>query len=202
MSDAQEQTLEAAETEEKTEEKQAVSAEQLEQLTAQLDAIKKAQAGSDKKVQELTEALRAKEEEASTVKKSAEEQIAEIRESLQKAEAEKERERLKGRAREMLDEQGLKAAPIVLERLVGTSEDETKELVEAFSAYMKDTLSENRMEYDRDHGRTVSGPKRDAPTSYDNLLDMSEEQMKSLDPRDIANIIKKEAERGGHIKAG
>jgi len=194
MADEQVQTPEAAGTE--TEAKvQTVSAEQFAELQKQFEQVKAAQSGETKKVAELTKALEEARAEKEKALKSDSDRLAELEQKWKAAEEAANKERLKGTARELLTEAGIKANTRLLERLVGADADETAELVKAYIDDVEANRADIAKKFDRENGRTVSGPKREAPTSYEQLLDMSEEQLNSMDPKTIHKIIAEAAKK-------
>lgn len=187
MSDGAEQTQEAAETTQ-TDKAQTVTLEQFE-------ASKQAQAGSDRKVGQLTtqvtdllKKLQAIEEEKVASTKTSEERIAELETKAQKAESETIHERLKGAARGLLSEAKVQANDRLLERLVGSTPEETQDLVTAYIEGVKANSAESAKEYARSNGRTVDGPGAQAPTAFANLNEMTEEQLQDMDPLDIYRL--------------
>jgi len=191
MAEEQAATQEAEQTAEATEEKkeQAVTAEQLVELQKRLESITAAQAGSDRKVQELTRALAEERADKEAVKKSDSERLAELEQKWKAAQETATRERLKGVAREALTEAGVKANALLVERLVGADEEETAKIVQTYIKDVEENRAELAKKFDRENGRTVSGPKRDAPTSYEQLQELSDEQLANMNPKDIAKII-------------
>jgi hypothetical protein len=182
----QDQTPEVAETD--TEEGQTVTREQFEELKKQLDAITKAQSGSDRKVSELTAELEKARAEKDNTSKTAEERIAALEKETTEAKAAANRERLKGVAREMLIEAKVKASGRNLERLVGTTLDETVELVKVYIEDAEAIRTEANRAHDREHGRSVQVSANAKTLDYAQLEQMSDEEIAQLPPEEIVRI--------------
>ena len=186
---ADQSQTETAETESTEAKVETVTAEQFQDLQAKLEAITSAQSGSDRKVAELTSALTAANEAKASTKKTAEDRIAELEQKTQQSEAKVLRAQLKTVARGILDEAELKP-PAYFDRLIGDNEEETKALI---GTYIEDerqkTIARNK-QFDADHGRILEEPNREVPTSYEKVLEMSEEQLKGLGKDAIAQVIK------------
>lgn len=185
MADKQNETQ--PETGEPQEAGQTVTAEQFAELQKRLESITAAQSGSDRKVAELTKALTEAKAAKEHTAKSADDRIAELEQARAESEAKARRADLRTFARGLLDEAGIKP-PKFFDRLIGNDEEDTKSWVEAFLSEEKDRTAERNREFDRDHGRVVDGPKRDTPTSYERLLEMSEEELRRMSPQAIAEI--------------
>lgn len=194
MAEEQVQTPQAAETADEAN-GQTVTAEQFAELQKQFEQVKAAQSGETKKVAELTKALEEARADKEKALKSDSDRLAELEQKWKAAEEAANKERLKGTARELLTEAGIKANTRLLERLVGADADETAELVKAYMDDVEANRADIAKKFDRENGRTVSGPKREAPTSYEQLLDMSEEQLNSMDPKTIHKIISDAAKK-------
>jgi len=171
---------------------QTVTAEQFAELQKRLEAITAMQSGSDKKVAELTKALTEERKAKESSAKTAEERIVELEKARSESEAKARRAELRTYARGLLDEAGIKP-PKIFDRLIGNDETETESWVKAFIADEQERTAERNKAFDRDHGRTVSGPTKDTPTSYERLTEMTDEELKRLSPKAIAEIVKKAA---------
>lgn len=175
-------------TEEQTEEKQTVSAEQFEALQKQLEETRKAQSGSDRTVQELKELLKQREQEAEEQQKTAEqkmaERMAEIESKLQSAEKEKSYMAQKSQAVEMLSAEGLKA-PKYIDRLIGDNEAETQELIAAYIEEKKaDALNANA-DYAKKNGRKLESGKPDFKT----IDDYSTAEIKAMTAEEFDKVM-------------
>lgn len=187
MSDEVVQTIEA---ETKTEDAaQTVTAEQFAELQRKLEATVSAQSGSDKRVRELTKALNEARAEKEAVVKTETERLAELEKKWQAAEQDASHQRLKAFARGLLDEASIKP-PRYFDRLIGDDEEETKKWVLDFVEDEKARTADRNKEFDRANGRTVSGPEKDVASTWDNLQNMSEDQLGQMDPKEIVRITR------------
>ena len=175
----------AVETEGHEAEEQTVTYEQFIQLQKKLDETKSAQSGSDRRVQELTELLKQREQAAENDKKSADEKSAErmaaIEQKLADAEREKKLAMQRSVAMELLSEVGLKA-PKFLDRLIGEDAETTKALVKEYIEDKQASVLQGKDEVARAHGRTVT--KTD-PTGYGG---MTYQQMQALPDAEFNKI--------------
>lgn len=186
MADVMESDGKTAETGD--EKVQTVTREQFDDLQKRLEQITAAQSGSDKKVAELTKALTEERKAKESTAKTAEQRIAELEQKWRAADDAARRADLRARARDLLEASGVRA-PKYLDRLIGNDEEETIRNVGLFIEDEKERVAERNKEFDREHGRTVSGPTRDVPSSYDKLLEMSDEELKRMNPKEVAAII-------------
>ena len=175
----------AVETEGHEAEEQTVTYEQFIQLQKKLDETKSAQSGSDRRVQELTELLKQREQAAENDKKSADEKSAErmaaIEQKLADAEREKKLAMQRSVAMELLSEVGLKA-PKFLDRLIGEDAETTQALVKDYIEDKQASVLQGKDEVARAHGRTVT--KTD-PTGYGG---MTYQQMQALPDAEFSKI--------------
>ena len=175
----------AVETEGHEAEEQTVTYEQFIQLQKKLDETKSAQSGSDRRVQELTELLKQREQAAENDKKSADEKSAErmaaIEQKLADAEREKKLAMQRSVAMELLSEVGLKS-PKFLDRLIGEDAETTKALVKEYIEDKQASVLQGKDEVARAHGRTVT--KTD-PTGYGG---MTYQQMQALPDAEFSKI--------------
>ena len=175
----------AVETEGHEAEEQTVTYEQFIQLQKKLDETKSAQSGSDRRVQELTELLKQREQAAENDKKSADEKSAErmaaIEQKLADAEREKKLAMQRSVAMELLSEVGLKS-PKFLDRLIGEDAETTKALVKEYIEDKQASVLQGKDEVARAHGRTVT--KTD-PTGYGG---MTYQQMQALPDAEFKKI--------------
>jgi DNA repair exonuclease SbcCD ATPase subunit len=158
MSD--EQTTQAETTEEQeVEEPQTITREQFEALQKQLEETRSAQSGSDRRVQELTELLKQREQEAAEEKKTAEEKMTERMATIEKElEAEKRDKQValqRSVAVELLSEAGLKP-PKYLDRLIGEDAEATEELIKDYIADKQAAVLQGKDEVAKKHGRVVT----------------------------------------------
>ena len=175
----------AVETEGQEAEEQTVTYEQFVQLQKKLDETKSAQSGSDRRVQELTELLKQREQAAENDKKSADEKSAErmaaIEQKLADAEREKKLAMQRSVAMELLSEVGLKS-PKFLDRLIGEDAETTQALVKDYIEDKQASVLQGKDEVARAHGRTVT--KTD-PTGYGG---MTYQQMQALPDAEFNKI--------------
>ena len=175
----------AVETEGQEAEEQTVTYEQFIQLQKKLDETKSAQSGSDRRVQELTELLKQREQAAENDKKSADEKSAErmaaIEQKLADAEREKKLAMQRSVAMELLSEVGLKS-PKFLDRLIGEDAETTQALVKDYIEDKQASVLQGKDEVARAHGRTVT--KTD-PTGYGG---MTYQQMQALPDAEFNKI--------------
>ena len=175
----------AVETEGHEAEEQTVTYEQFIQLQKKLDETKSAQSGSDRRVQELTELLKQREQAAENDKKSADEKSAErmaaIEQKLADAEREKKLAMQRSVAMELLSEVGLKS-PKFLDRLIGEDAETTQALVKDYIEDKQASVLQGKDEVARAHGRTVT--KTD-PTGYGG---MTYQQMQALPDAEFNKI--------------
>ena len=175
----------AVETEGQEAEEQTVTYEQFIQLQKKLDETKSAQSGSDRRVQELTELLKQREQAAENDKKSADEKSAErmaaIEQKLADAEREKKLAMQRSVAMELLSEVGLKS-PKFLDRLIGEDAETTQALVKEYIEDKQASVLQGKDEVARAHGRTVT--KTD-PTGYGG---MTYQQMQALPDAEFKKI--------------
>jgi hypothetical protein len=183
MSD-QEQTV-TAETE--GTEDQAETRDQLEEMRKQLEAITKAQSGSDKKVSELTEKLKTAEAEKETTVKTAEERIAALEKETADAKAKARAADLRSFARNLLDEAEMKP-PRYLSRLIGNDEEETEQLISEWIEEEKERGAERNREHDAANGRRVETRRSGKPVEYAQLQNMTDEEIAQLPPEEIVRI--------------
>lgn len=171
--------------------KQAVTAEQLEELKKQLEETKKAQSGSDKRVKELQEQLKQKELEAQEAEKSAEQKMAERLAALEeKATAADQRAVLaqqKAIAIDLLGKEGLKA-PKFLDRIIGGNDEETQALVSDYIEDRKSVKQEAAIEYAKQNGRTVTDPDKGGygGMTYEQMQHLSDEEFRKI-PQNVVD---------------
>lgn len=149
----------AAGTEEQNEGNQAAMAKQLEALQKQLEETKSAQSGSDRRVQELTELLKQREQAAAEEKKTAEEKMAErmadIEKQLQAERRDKQMALQRSVAVELLSEVGLKP-PKYLDRLIGEDAETTEAMIKEYIADKQAAVLQGKDEVAKKHGRVVT----------------------------------------------
>ena len=178
-----------AESTESGGEDQTVTREQFEKELAALkkqyeSEAKKEIAGLNRKVSELTQAKKDAEDAGKSELQKLQERMDEI--DREKAELRMVALREKAARTAGLD-------PKYDHLITGTDEQSIGKSVELLVQFKQEAVTEATKKHDRENGRTVSGPARDAPTSYDRLQEMSEDQLKSMNPRDIARIIEEAA---------
>lgn len=173
--------------EEKTgeETEQTVTYEQFVELQKRLDETKSAQSGSDRRVQELTELLKQREQAAAEEKKTSEEKMAErmaeIESQLQNERRDKQLALQRGVAVELLSEVGLKP-PKYLDRLIGEDAETTEALIKEYIADKQAAVLQGKDEVAKKHGRVVT--KTD-PTGYGG---MTYKEMSALSAGDFNKI--------------
>ena len=172
-------------TEEPKDENQTVTYEQFVELQKKLEETKSAQSGSDRRVQELTELLKQREQAAEQEKKSAEEKMAErmaqIESELQAERRDKQLALQRSIAVEMLGEVGLKA-PKYLDRLIGEDAESTEALIKEYIEDKQAAVLQGKDEVAKAHGRTVT--KTDS-TGYGG---MTYKEMSALSKAEFAKI--------------
>jgi septal ring factor EnvC (AmiA/AmiB activator) len=195
---ADEQTTQAAGTEEHEEEQeQTVTAEQFEELKRQLEETRKAQSGSDRTVAELRKQLEQKEKEAETAEQSAmekaQERIAEIEQRLQQAEREKQLATQRNIATKLLSDEGLKA-PSFLDRLIGDSEEETEAAVKEYIEALNQTKLSAADEFARKNGRKVTDTEQKgwSGMTYKQMAQLSPEEFNKIPSEVVEKAMKSE----------
>jgi hypothetical protein len=179
-------------TEEQTEEKQTVTAEQFAELQKQLEETRRAQSGSDRTVAELKKLLEQERAEKENASKTAEEKFAEriaaLEAQTKQAEQKARMASLRSKATDLLTEAGLKA-PAFLDRLIGDDDEATEELVKAYIEDKQETLTEGRKSFAKENGRRVTGTEQpDNNLDYAKLNRLSDEEVKNI-PADVLDAI-------------
>lgn len=157
----------------------------IEALKADLEKKYKTEiAGLNRKVTELTQAKAEAENTGKSELEKVQEQISEIT---------REREDLRVAAlRERLAHAG-GLDPEDVELLTGTDEDAIQKQVDRLKAKAEKAAAEALKKYDRDNGRTVTGPTKTDGLTYDKLQGMTSEQLRQIPPEVIAEITQKAA---------
>jgi hypothetical protein len=173
------------------EEVQTVSAEEFAQLKRQLEETRKAQSGSDKRVQELQEMLKQKEQEAESASKTAEqkwqERLEEIEKKLKSAEQEKALATQRSVALEMLQAEGLKA-PKFLDRLIGEDEEVTRDLVQEYIEDKKATAQQKDEEWVKKTGRKVTDSNNKNGGTLD---DYTDDQIAQMSDEEFLKVVER-----------
>ena len=183
----EERTAEPVETE-NAEGNQTVTREQFEDLQKKFESVLAAQSGSDKKVAELQKALNDERAEKEKAKKTEAERLAELEQKWQAAEQQATRERLKGVARDLLTEAGIKTNAKLLERLVGADAEETQDFVKTYIEDVETNRAELAKKFDRQNGRKVAGSEDEKPNSYDALLELPPSELDNFTAQEIYDI--------------
>ena len=169
-----------------------------DRVTAATENLKKEyqgiQSGLQRKVNETEEAARLKELEGKTLEEQLMARVGALEDTNKQSASDLHHERMKAKGREILDEASIKP-PVYFDRLIGKDEEETVKLVTDFVEEQKARDAERNMQYDRTHGRTVAGSQVDPPDSWAKLNDMTDEQLKAMDPREIARITRESGDR-------
>jgi len=167
------------------EQEQTVTYEQFVKLQKQLEETKSAQSGSDRRVQELTELLKQREQAAAADKKTAEEKMAErmaeIENQLQAERRDKQLALQRSVAVELLSEVGLKP-PKYLDRLIGEDAETTESLIKDYIADKQAAVLQGKDEVAKSHGRTVTKTDK---TGYGG---MTYKEMASLSQAEFSKI--------------
>ena len=152
------------------------------------------QSGLQRKVKEAEEDAKRKELEGKTLEEQLMARVGALEDTNKQSASDLHHERMKAKGREILDEASIKP-PVYFDRLIGNDEEETVKLVTDFVEEQKARDAERNMQYDRTHGRTVAGSQVDPPDSWAKLNDLTDEQLKSMDPREIARITREAGDR-------
>ena len=152
------------------------------------------QSGLQRKVNEAEEDAKRKELEGKTLEEQLMARVGALEDTNKQSASDLHHERMKAKGREILDEASIKP-PVYFDRLIGNDEEETVKLVTDFVEEQKARDAERNMQYDRTHGRTVAGSQVDAPDTWAKLNDMTDEQLRAMDPREIARITREAGDR-------
>lgn len=156
-----------------------------EALKADLEKKYKAEiAGLNRKVSELAQAKAETENAGKSELQKVQEQIAAIT---------REREELRVAAlRERLAHAG-GLDPEDVELLTGMDEESILRQVDRLKAKADRAAAEAIKKYDRDNGRTVTGPTKTDALTYDKLNSMTSEQLRQIPQEVIEEITRKAA---------
>jgi hypothetical protein len=156
---------------------------QLEESRAMFEKIKEAQSGSDKKVTELQQLLRQKQEEAAEANKTAEEKFADrmaaIESELERTKTEKQQAILKGLAVQLLGDKGIKA-PKFLNRLIGQDAEETEALINDYIEERLEVELSVADKFAKDNGRKI---QKSTKGDFKTLDDYTDEELQKM-PKD------------------
>jgi len=197
---AEEKANPAEGTEEQKEEKQTVTAEQFAELQKQLEETRKAQSGSDRRVKELTDLLKEKEQKANDAEKSAEqkfaERIAALEQKAQQSDKAAHMAQQKAVAIGLLGDAGLKA-PKFLDRLIGENAEETQTLINDYIETLNGQKLSAAEEFAKKNGRTVTDPDKGGygGMSYQQLVQLPEAEFNAIPPEIIDKAIEAERKR-------
>lgn len=186
---ADEEATEAVETQEQPEQG-TVSRDEYE-------SIKKAQAGSDKKVRELTAqveelkgVLKQKEQESQeaeqTWQQKLDERIVEMEKQMESERKEKNRAVLRAKAQQMLSESGVKV-PSFLDRFIADSEEDTVAAVQEYIEDKKTTKTEAADEFAKQHGRKPAPSKREG--NANTIDDYTDEQVDAMTDEEFEAVM-------------
>lgn len=186
---ADEEATEAVETQEQPEQG-TVSRDEYE-------SIKKAQAGSDKKVRELTAqveelkgVLKQKEQESQeaeqTWQQKLDERIVEMEKQMESERKEKNRAVLRAKAQQMLSESGVKV-PSFLDRFIADSEEDTVAAVQEYIEDKKTTKTEAADEFAKRHGRKPAPSKREG--NANTIDDYTDEQVDAMTDEEFEAVM-------------
>jgi len=188
---ADENTTPAEETVEQEHQLQAGTADQLAELQARLEQVTRAQAGSDKKVAELTKALTEAKTRAETAEKSAEERMAERLEALERKSHEAElAARIatqKNLATKLLSNAGLKA-PSFVDRLIGDDDEATEAAISEYIETMGEAKKVTADEFAKKHGRRVTETDKGGGLT---VFDYTDEQISGMTEEEFAAALQR-----------
>ena len=153
-------------------------------MQKQLEETRKAQAGSDKKVRELTDLLNKKKEEEEKQKKTAEQKVEELRQQL----AEKDMREMRIRK---ATEAGISQAADLFDIDV-RSEDGVDSFIETLNGIIE-AEAQKRTEAEVDKrfpkGKKPQGGKRASELTYQDLLSMTDEEVQQLPDAEYNRIM-------------
>ena len=192
MSDkAEDQNEESGKKSEKTqdtftkEEVEALISDKLGALQKEYDGI---QSGLQKKLDEALKAVKAEEDKGKTIEEKNAERIAALEKLNEAKDVALTKERMLGIGRKMLSDASIPEPPHV-GALVGNDEETTRKNFEDFIEYEKGRTAEQNKAHDRKHGRRVTGSEDEKPDSYEALFEMTPDEIRAMDPKDVAAII-------------
>jgi len=181
-------------TQEQTEDNQTVTIEQFEEMQSMnsklmetVEGLKKSQSGSDSKVTELQNQLKRKDDNSKSDEQKNTDAIAELKNEILKERTEKLHERYKGIVTQLLIDADL-SVPRGIDRLIGTTEEETLNFVKD---YIDDRNDEHAKAKDREakkNGRRVvdTTQKSQEKMSYEDMQGLSDEQFNAI-PKELVN---------------
>ena len=188
---AEENTTPAETVEGDEQQEQAGTADQLAELQARLEQVTRAQAGSDKKVAELTKALTEAKQRAESAEKSAEERMAERLEALERKSQEAEQAARiamqKNLATKLLSNAGLKA-PSFVDRLIGDDDDATEAAISEYIEAMGETKRATAEEFAKKHGRRVTETEKGGGSS---IFDYTDAQIESMSDEEFQAALER-----------
>ena len=71
------------------------------------------------------------------------------------------------------------------------NEDQLTQALDDIGGVLSGVQAEANKRYDRANGRTVSGPEKRHPSSYQSLLSMTDQQLGDLPPEYVAEITRR-----------
>jgi chromosome segregation ATPase len=152
--------------------------ETIEELKAQLDQVRKAQAGSDRQVTQLQQ------ERDELRQKLYEQQQAQPEQSGDKQSLLDRKQKVWERAIELGQD------PQLALRLLGLSEDDDDARLDALNNAMQDAKTKGADEMARKHGRKVREARLDSgPVTYEDMLKMSDRQISEMSPEAFKRAV-------------
>jgi len=156
-------------------------------VSEQLEAKYKAEiAGRDRKIAELQTQRMSEGERREAELKETRDLILEEKALRVKAEN-------RGIARDLLTEAGIKGTPQILDDLVKSDAEQTKESVSRYIEDRKAARAEWEREHDAANGRTVTGPRKVEGLTWDKLSQMSDAELLTVPPELVAKITQEAA---------
>jgi hypothetical protein len=180
------------------EEDQTFTKEQAEKLAA--DAVAKAteslkkeyggiQSGLQKTVNEKDAELKKLREAQMSDEEKWKAEMEETRRLINEEKSLRIKAENKSVAQTLLNEAGLKVSQKLLDRLVADDVEQTKEFVSAYIETAKELTAEANKAHDRANGRRIETVHKDGgKVSYDQLREMSDDEIKQFSPEEIAKI--------------
>lgn len=201
FAEEQEETEQEATEEAQTEQTESTEKEELslESLKGQLEQLKKAQAGSDRAYQQAkteAESLRNENEELKkermSDKEKAEYELQQREEALKQKESEIKNAELKVAKMKLMDQAGLSHS--FLDWIPGQNEEEVSENLNAFGEHLeKEVQKRVEQEIENRFGgkRPPKSAERSGEVTYQDLLNMSDEEQRQYTPQQVQEIINK-----------
>lgn len=149
----------------------------IEELQAQLEQVRKAQSGSDRRVQELSE-------ENAALKQKLEETSTKGAETVSKRQQELDR---KERVLSLAVEKGIK--PEDAFTLLGLDGSDDEDRLDAYTKSLDAKKAEAADEFAKKHGRKIQHAQLGRKTSYEELLRMPDRQIDKMSDAEFTGAI-------------